>query len=215
MLNNVAYYLVLLFSLSGGFLSAQLQSRTPAPYRIQPGDQVQLSYRYTPEFDESLTVQPDGSATVKLIGNIAIGGLTVEEAKATLVTALKTKLNDPEITLTLTDYVKPSYVVVGQVAAPGKFELHGKMSAIEAIAIAGGFKDNALHSQVILFHRTDNDMARTTLLNMKRLMNPSHPHLDEDVEIQAGDMLVVPKNHVSKIADYVHWVGVGSYFPLY
>jgi polysaccharide export outer membrane protein len=123
-------------------------------------------------------------------------------------------LNDPEITLTLTDFVRPSCTVIGQVGAPGKFELHGTVTAIDAIAMAGGLKDSAKHSQVILFRRVDGEMASTRILNLKRLMNAKHPHLEEDVVLEPGDLLVVPKNTVSKIADYIHWVSVGSYVPL-
>jgi polysaccharide export outer membrane protein len=196
------------------FASAQLRTREE-PYRIQPSDQLQLSYRYSPEYDEALTVQPDGFVSLKLVGAVKISGLSLDEARARILDQLKTRLNDPEVTLTLTDFVKPSYVVVGQVTSPGKYEMHGSVSAISAIAIAGGFKDNAKHSQVILFRRTSPDMAKTQILDLKKLMDPKHPKLEEDVALESGDLLVVPKNRVSKIADYVHWVNVGGYFPLY
>ena len=194
--------------------SAQLRAREE-PYRIQPSDQLQLSYRYTPEYDETLTVQPDGYVSLELVGAVKISDLSLDEARARILEQLKTRLNDPEITLTLTDFVKPSYVVIGQVTSPGKYEMHGSVSAISAIAIAGGFKDNAKHSQVILFRRTSPDMAKTRILNLKKLMDPKHPKLEEDVALESGDVLVVPKNRVSKVADYVHWINVGSYFPLY
>jgi polysaccharide biosynthesis/export protein len=193
---------------------SQLQKRDQ-PYRIQPSDQLQISYRYTPEYDESVTVQPDGVVSLKLIGSVKIGGLTLDEAHARILEQLSTRLNDPDVSLTLSDFVKPSFTVVGQVTSPGKFEMHGPTTAIDAIAMAGGFKDSAKHSQVILFRRTDTDMARTRILNIKKLMDPNHPELDEDVRLEPGDLLVVPKNKVSKIADYVHWVSVGGYFPLY
>jgi polysaccharide export outer membrane protein len=184
------------------------------PYKIQPSDQLQLTYRYSPEYDQSLTVQPDGMVTISLVGSVKIGGMSLDQARAAILDQLRTRLNDPEITLILTDFVHPSYTVVGQVGAPGKFELHGSITALTAIAMAGGFKDSAKHSQVILFRRVNNDIARTRVLNLKKLMDPKHPHLEEDVVIEPGDMLVVPKNTVSKIADYVHWVSVGTYIPL-
>jgi len=131
------------------------------PYRLQPGDQLLLSYRYTPEYDESMTVQPDGNVSIKLIGSVKLSGLTTDEARSRITDALKTRLNQPDITLTLQDFVKPSYVVMGQVTSPGKYEIHGTVTAIDGIAIAGGFKDSAKHSQVILFRRVSNDLART------------------------------------------------------
>jgi polysaccharide biosynthesis/export protein len=185
------------------------------PYRLQPSDQLQISYRYTPEYDQTVTVQPDGNVSMRLIGPVKVGGLTLDEAMTRLTEASKTRLNDPEISLTLQDFVKPSYVVIGQVSAPGKYEIHGSLTAIDGIALAGGFKDNAKHSQVILYRRVSDDLARTRVLDLKKMMDPSHPDLAEDVQLQAGDLLVVPKNRVSKIADYVHWVSIGGYFPLY
>jgi polysaccharide export outer membrane protein len=183
-------------------------------YRLQPTDRLELAYRYTPEYNESLTIQPDGFVSIKLIGDLKLEGLTLDEARTTILSGLKTRLNDPEITVTLQDFVHPSYTVAGLVGSPGRYEIHGRVNAIEAIAIAGGFKDSAKHSQVILFRRVSPDMAQTHILNLKKLMDPSHPHLEEGVDIEAGDLLVVPKNRVSKIADYVHWVSVGSYIPL-
>jgi polysaccharide export outer membrane protein len=184
------------------------------PYRLQPGDQLQLTYRYTPEYDQSLTIEPDGMVSIDLIGSVPIGGRSLADAKSAILTLLEGRLNKPEITLTLTDFVHPSYTVVGEVGSPGRFELRGTVTAIDAIAIAGGFKSSAKHSQVILFRRVDGDMASTHILNLKKLMNPKHPQLDEDVTLQPGDLLVVPKNRVSKISDYVHWVSVGSYVPM-
>lgn len=183
-------------------------------YRLQPSDSLNLAYRYTPEYNEGLTLQPDGFVSITLIGDVKLEGLTLDEARAAILNELRKRLNDPEITLTLQDFVHPAYTVAGEVASPGRYEIHGRVNAIEAIAMAGGFKSSAKHSQVILFRRVSPEMAQTHILNLKKLMNPAHPHLEESVDIEPGDLLVVPKNRVSKIADYVHWVSVGSYIPL-
>ena len=182
-------------------------------YRLQATDRLDLAYRYTPEYNESLTIQPDGFVSIKLIGDVKLEGLTLDEARTAILGDLNTRLNDPEITLTLQEFVRPTYTVAGQVGSPGRYEIHGQVNAIEAIAIAGGFKDSAKHSQVILFRRVNAEMAQTHILDLKKMMNPSHPHIEEAVEIEPGDLLVVPKNQISKIADYVHWVSVGSYIP--
>lgn len=193
--------------------AAALKNRIE-PYRLQASDEVELSYRYTPEYDQSVQIRPDGYGDVKLIGSVKLAGLTLDEARAALLTGLQARLNDPEITVTLRDFVRPSYVVAGQVGSPGKYELHGDVSAMEAVAIAGGFKDTAKHSQVLLFHRVNNDLARARILDLKRFSDPKTSVQEQDVMLQPGDILVVPKNRVSKISDYIHWVSVGSYIPL-
>ena len=183
-------------------------------YRLEPSDRIELTYRYTPEYNESLTIQPDGVVSIKLIGDVSIAGLTLDEARTVVIQQLKSRLNDPEVTITIQDFVRPSYTVVGLVGSPGRYEMHGRLSALEAIATAGGFKDTAKHSQVILYRRVSPDMAKTHVLNLKKLMDPKHAGEEESIEIEPGDMLVVPKNRISKIADYVHWVSFGSYIPL-
>lgn len=190
-----------------------LQSRNQ-PYRLQPSDQLQLTYRYTPEYNQSLTVQPDGIVFVDLIGPVSVGGLTLEEARAALVSRLSTRLNQPEISLVLTDFVRPNYTVLGEVGNPGRFELRGTVTALDAVAVAGGLKSSAKHSQVILFRREAGDMASTHIIDLKKMMDVKHPNLREDIVLKPGDLLIVPKNRVSKIADYVHWVSVGSYIPM-
>jgi len=106
-------------------------------------------------------------------------------------------------------------VVGGEVTNPGRYELHGETTAVEAIAMAGGFKTGlAKHSQVILYRRVDNENAQTKLLNIKKLTDPNHPRLEESMALQPGDLLIVPQNKISKIAPFVHWVSLGAYVPL-
>jgi polysaccharide export outer membrane protein len=183
-------------------------------YRLQASDRIMLTYRYSPEYNESLIVQPDGYVSIQLIGNVGVEGKTVDEARAAILKQLQTRLNNPEVTLTLQDFVRPYFTIAGQVGSPGRYEIRGHTDALEAIAIAGGFKDNGKQSQVILFRRISPELAETHVLNIKRLTKASHPHLEENVNVEPGDVLVVPKTFVSKVADYVHWISVGSYIPL-
>jgi polysaccharide export outer membrane protein len=190
-------------------------SKRDQPYRIQPSDRLELQYRYTPEYNQSIEVQPDGMASFTLIGTVKIGGLSLEEAKSTILAKLEERLKDPEITLSLQEFVRPSYVVGGEVTNPGRYELHGETTVVEAIAMAGGFKTGlAKHSQVILYRRVDSENAQTKLLNIKKLTDPNHPRLEESMALQPGDLLIVPQNTISKIAPFVHWVSLGAYVPL-
>src|ERR1700739_1669821 len=48
-------------------------------YILHAGDVVSLNYRYTPEFNETVTIQPDGYVTLAIVGDIKIAGLTMDE----------------------------------------------------------------------------------------------------------------------------------------
>jgi polysaccharide biosynthesis/export protein len=118
--------------------SAQFADRD-VRYRLQPNDVIEIQYRYTPEYNQTGSVNPDGFVSLQLLGAVKLAGLTLDEARAALVAQASTRLRDPEISIILKDFEKPHFVVIGEIAAPGRFELRGRTSAVEAIALAGGF----------------------------------------------------------------------------
>ena len=181
-----------------------------ARYRLQPSDVLDIQYRYTPQFNQTVSVQPDGYVTLQMGGDLKVGGLTLADAQAAILQAAGTRLKDPEIALSLKDFQKPYFVVGGEVEKPGRFEMRGNVTALEALQIAGGLKNlSAKHSQVILFRGHDSETAETRVINIKQLLE--HPDTREDVDLHPGDMLVVPQNRVSKIERYIKWVNVGMY----
>jgi polysaccharide export outer membrane protein len=184
-------------------------------YRLQPSDVLEIHYRYSPEFDQTLTVQPDGFVALLLVGDLKVQGLTVDQAKAAILEKSVHRLKDPEITLVLKEFEKPYFVVAGEVTNPGKFELRGQVNPVQAIAMAGGLKAiSAKHSQVILFRRVGPDLAKTELLNLKDMMNPSKT-TEPLMDLRTGDMLVVPQNQISKIERLVKIANIGAYVPIY
>ena len=84
--------------------------------------------------------------------------------------------------------------------------MHGDVTAMEAVAISGGFKDSSKHSQVVLVRKYNKEFAEVTVLDMKSMINAKG--IAEDPVLRPGDMLVVPQNTVSKMERYVRWAGV-------
>jgi polysaccharide biosynthesis/export protein len=182
-------------------------------YRLQPSDILEVHYRYSPEFDQVVTIQPDGFAAFLLVGDLKIQGLTADQAKAAILEKAAQRLQDPEIVLVLKEFEKPYFTVGGEVTTPGRFEMRGPVSPLQAIAMAGGFKTaSAKHSQVILFRRVGPDMARTEILDLKTAASPSAKERLSD--LRTGDMLIVPQNHISKIERLIKLANIGAYFPI-
>jgi polysaccharide export outer membrane protein len=92
-------------------------------------------------------------------------------------------------------------VVAGEVAHPGRFDYHGEVTLVEALAMSGGLKDSAKRSQVVLMHKTGPDLAEVHLLDVAKLMRGSN--IREDVAVRPGDMIIVPRNLLSKIEPYI------------
>lgn len=181
-------------------------------YRLQPSDILEIHYRYSPEFDQTVTIQPDGFVALQLAGDLKLQGLTVDEAKAGILEKASQRLRDPEITLVLKEFEKPYFTVGGQVAKPGRYEMRGPVTALEAIAMAGGFNAaSAKHSQVILFRKVGPDLAETKILDLKAASSPAAK--EPLADLKPGDMLVVPQNSISKIERLIKLVNIGTYIP--
>ena len=190
-------------------LLAQTFTERDARYRLQPEDKIEVQYRYTPEYNTLATVQPDGFTTMPLIGEVKLAGLTVEQATAAISEKAAKRLTDPEVIVVLKEYVKPFFTVAGEVAKPGRIELHGQVTLVEAIAMSGGFKDSAHRTQVLLLRRSSPEMAEIKLYDVRKMMSPQG--IREDVTLQSGDMLVIPRNTLSKIEPYVRISDAGLY----
>lgn len=178
-------------------------------YRIQPNDVVDVQFRYTPEFNFTATVQPDGYISSQIAGSVRIGGLPLDEASAAIAKPASAKLKDPEVNIILKDFVKPHFVVAGEVNHPGTFDLHGEVGMVQAIAMSGGFKDSAKRSQVILYRKANPEFAEVKVFDLKKLMSPGQ--IQEDLTMKPGDLLVVPRNRVSKMEPFIRIASLGMY----
>jgi polysaccharide biosynthesis/export protein len=199
-----------LFALACSYAQAPVFADRDARYRLQPNDVIETNYRYTPEFNQEVKVQPDGFVNLQLIGDLKVAGMTVEEARKAIAEKAGERLRDPELQLVLKEFELPHFVVGGEVGNPGKFEMHGEVTAIQAIAMAGGLKESSKHSQVLLLRRVSPDLAETKLLNLKKMMDAGDRQ--EDVALRPGDILVVPKNRLSKIERVMKWANVGIFW---
>jgi polysaccharide export outer membrane protein len=196
-----------------GLTSADAQQlKTRPQYQIQPGDVMEVHYRYTPEYDQTVTVQPDGYITLNLVGNVKVSQATVEEARAAIIKHASERLNQPEVSITLKDFQKPYFVVAGQVATPGKFDMRENTTALQAVMLAGGFKDSAKASKIVLFRKINSDTAEVKVLDLKKINKTSA--LERDIALQNGDMLLVPENNAAKFQNFMKLTNVGAYFDL-
>jgi polysaccharide export outer membrane protein len=170
-------------------------------YRLTKSDVIDANFTFSPDFNQSLTVQPDGFVVLRGAGTIFAEGLTLPQLQLSMSDAYRGFLHDPEITLTLKDFDKPYFLASGEVARPGKYELRGDLTVNEAIAIAGGFTQQARHSQVVLFRRVSSDLAETHVLDLKQMLDSRD--LREDMHLRPGDFIFVPQSRISKIRKFV------------
>jgi len=178
-------------------------------YRLQPSDVVEVTFTIAPEFNQTLTVQPDGYVMLKDAGLVEAQGLSIPEFVEAVQRAYKGYLHDPEAAVALKDFEHPYFIVGGEVGKPGKYELRSDTTVTEAVEIAGGLTQQAKHSQVVLFRRVNDDLVEARLLDLKQMLKKSC--LKEDAHLQPGDLVFVPQNTISKIARFLSKPTVSMY----
>lgn len=177
-----------------------------ARYQLCQGDIFDVSFPFTPEFNQTLTIQPDGYVALTEIGNLQLAGKTVPEATELLRQNYSKILHDPVINIVLKDFQKPYFIASGELSHPGKYELRSDTTLTEAIAIAGGFTEDSKHSEVYLFRRVSNNWVEMKKVDVKKMFKEAN--LTEDVHLQPGDMVFVPQNRYSKFKRYIPSPGV-------
>lgn len=189
----------------------QLTTVSEERYRLQPGDVLDIQYRFTPEFNQTVTVQPDGYVSLVMGGDLKVAGLNVEQARQAILRRASTRLREPLATIILKEFQKPYFVVAGEVTTPGRIEMRERVTALQAIMLAGGMKETARSSQIVVFRKINSDMAEVRLLNLKNIHRTSD--LENDLTLQPGDMVFVPRDKISKIERFMRLASVAAFIP--
>jgi polysaccharide export outer membrane protein len=182
-------------------------------YELRPNDTIDVKFRFTPQYNESAKIAPDGYVTLTLTGDLKLGGLTLQDATRAIQSQAANKVRDPEVSLQLTGYEKPYFIVAGQVANPGHYDMSNfSMSLIEVIAQAGGFKGSSKTTTVYVYHKFRDGLTFYKEINAKELMQTKRDTVD--FAIVSGDVIVVPQNRFSSVERVLKIFNLGVYYPL-
>jgi polysaccharide export outer membrane protein len=178
-------------------------------YTVHAGDALTVNFRFTPEFNDDVIVQPDGEVNLKSTGELRVAGYTVPEIERRIALESASKLVNPEITVSLKDFERPHFVVAGEVQTPGKFELRHATTALQAILLAGGPKEDSAMNHVYLFRRLNSDEAEVHILQLSRY--DGHTRAKNDLVLQPDDMILVQRDALEKIGRIVKLFNIGLY----
>jgi polysaccharide export outer membrane protein len=162
-------------------------SATSADYRIVAGDKLNIQVYKDAQLSQMLQVRPDGKITLPLVGDVRAEGRTSAELRDTLVESLKEYNNNPVVTVIVVETVPPVFYVMGEVNAPGTLPIKGQISAVQALAMAGGFKDFAKKKDIIIQRKGPGGMT-TVPFNYNDAIKGKGPM----VYVQPGDTIIVP-----------------------
>ena len=137
-----------------------------------------------------------------IVGDVEVAGRSVPELTTVSGRRCSGILIDAVIVVLLKEFEKPHFMISGEVEHPGKYEMKGDLTFNQAVAIAGGFKEGAKHTQVRLFRRTSEDWVEVRTVHLKDVLKGA---LKEGFDVLAGDIVYVPK---AKMADVKPFLSV-------
>ena len=163
-------------------------------YKIETGDVVSISVYEQPDLSTKARVDSAGEITFPLIGNVQIGGLSANEAVKKITALLeKDYLINPQVSIFIQEYHPKKVFVMGFVNKPGEYELFKDRdtTVIEAITMAGGFKEGAAQNGTKII-RKENNAQITMPVKVADITEKGRK--EEDIPLKAGDVIFVPES---------------------
>ena len=189
-LRQVRTVLGRLAAIAALFMSGVLMAQSDSNYRLASDDLLDFRVFQEPELDAVIRVSGDGNAIFPLVGQVPIAGKTIGEATELLRQRyMAGYLANPQVTLTVRNYARRVYTMLGQIQKPGSYTIEGSqtISLLDAIGIAGGYTRIANPGKVTVKRRVD---GKETVIRVdaKKMARSSS---QENFQIQPGDVITV------------------------
>ena len=170
-------------------------------YYLQPGDNLDIKFFYNPELNENVTIRPDGKISLQLIDEIQAAGLPPAELDVILTKEYSNLLKEPLISVILRSFGGQRIYVGGEVNSPRVLNVVGKINALQAIFDAGGLRDDAKISSVIIVSRGPDNRPLAKKVNLKKALKGKLP--EEEYLLKPFDMVYVPKTTLAKADQFI------------
>ena len=162
----------------------------PDSYIIGAEDVLSIYVWKEPDMSKTVPVRPDGMISLPLVGEIKAAGYTPVQLQDVLSESMKKLISDPQVTVVVEKVSSLSFNIVGEVLRPGYFPLTRRMTVLDAIAMAGGFKDFAKTKKVYVLRTSANGTQERLLFNYKDVIKGKNPQ--QNIELLPRDTIVVP-----------------------
>jgi polysaccharide export outer membrane protein len=180
-------------------------------YKIGPADTLAVRVVGQPEYSlEKVTVSPVGRVYHPLVGDVEVVGLTIAGATEKLTLALAEFIREPRVSVSLLEANSAKIGVLGDVTHPGIVVMARPMTVLEAISAAGGVTDLGSKSDITLLRQAGDGSMRTFKVNLKRVME-AKASPEENLQLQAGDTLIVHGNFKKTLSTITQLVGFSSF----
>ena len=162
-----------------------------ADYRMGPNDLIDVEVYGVADLKRTVRVNSSGMVSLALVGNMALAGLTAQQAEAAIAAKYAEKyLQDPQVSVFIKEFTTQRITIEGAVARPGIYPVTGQLTLLRALALAGGGAKFADLSEINLF-RTVNQVPQQKLtFDLEKIRQGE----SADPAIVADDVIVVKRD---------------------
>ncbi len=179
--------------------AAPTSDESASEYRVGAGDVLEIVVMDNAELSRIASVQTNGSLSLPLLGEVAVGGLTVPEIKSKLTLLLADYLVNPQAEVKVKDYQSQFVTVIGDVNNPGRKALRGRTRLLDVLLESGGFSARA--SGDVTVSRRDGTFAngeKTLHVHLGRMQPTVQDLSNLETPLRSGDVITAaPKYYVT------------------
>lgn len=159
-------------------------------YVIGADDVLAINVWKEPEVSRSVPVRSDGKISLPLVGELTAGGQTPLQLEQEIAKRLASYISEPEVTVIVQDSKSQRINILGMVVRPGAYLLTGSTTVLDAIAMAGGFKDFAKQKAIYVLRQNADGTQKRIPFNYKEVIKGHDP--DQNVRLLPRDTVVIP-----------------------
>jgi polysaccharide biosynthesis/export protein len=143
-----------------------------------------------PDISRSVPVRSDGKISLPLVGELQATGLTPLKLEQEIASKLQSYISEPEVTVMVQQVNSQKFNVLGQVARPGTFPIASSTTVLDAIAMAGGFRDFAKRKSIIVLRQNADGSQVRIPFNYQEVIKGENT--SQNIRLQPHDSIIVP-----------------------
>jgi len=160
-------------------------------YVIGADDVLAVNVWKEPDISRSVPVRPDGKITLPLVGDTAASGLTPAQLRQNIEKRLEAYISSPVVTVIVQEVKSQKFNIVGEVARPGTYVLANPMTVLDAIAVAGGFREWAKVKDIYVLRLGADGVHERIPFNYRKVIK-GRDFGQQNTQLKSRDTVVVP-----------------------
>ena len=166
------------------------KDRSDDAYVIGANDVLAINVWKEPDVTRSVPVRSDGKISLPLAGELQAAGQTPRQLEQEITKRLQSYISDPEVTVIVTESRSQKINILGMVVRPGTYLLSGSTTILDAISMAGGFKDFAKKKSIYVLRANPDGTQKRIPFNYQEVIKGTNS--EQNVKLVSGDTVVVP-----------------------